>query len=106
MEHIDILKKIIEVEQQAQAIADSAEQKRAHLSEDIEKAKENLKNDYAARAKRRIQMVSDAERKAADEKIAGIDRLLNDKMREVETVFQANHGRWVQDLFTAVVGQE
>lgn len=104
LENIDIINKIIEVEHEAQRIANEAESNRAHLDERIKQETENLRLSYEQCAEKRIQMVRESEHEAANEQIRKIDDQLREKMHEVETTFASNRKRWIDDLFATVVG--
>ncbi|MDP4109780.1 MAG: hypothetical protein Q8878_07125 [Bacillota bacterium] len=104
MEHLDIINRIIEAEQQAQKIAGEAASAKEHLNETISVNREKIHEDYMSRADRRIEIVRNSEKETTDEAIAKLDELLKQKLATVESTYTQNRERWIDTLFGSVVG--
>ena len=59
----------------------------------------------AFRAQRRIALVEETERAAADQDMAAWDRKLERAMAQVETAYAKGKDAWVDDLFHRIVGE-
>jgi len=105
LEHLDIINRIIEAEQEAQKIADEAAGRKKHLNETISGDRDKIRDDYMSHAKRRIDIVRESERTACDEAIAQIEEHLKQKLEMVETTYQKNRERWISELFQSVIGK-
>ena len=103
-EYIDLVNRIIAAEHTAQEIAREAQEKQQSLDADLERDISRMREDYFARAKRRIETVEKAERKGAEEDIVKLDKRLKDAMDKVERAYQQDKDQWVDTLFLRIVG--
>ena len=105
MEYIDLVNKIVDAEHSAKEIAREAKEKEESLDEDLARDTAKLREDYFARAQRRVKLVQETEEAAAAEDIARWDQKLDDSMAAVETAYARNKNRWVDALFVRIVGE-
>ena len=105
MEYVELVNKIIEAEHSAREIAQEAQEKEASLEQDLARDTQRLREDYFARADRRIQMVREAEERSAQESMARSDKKLSDALTAVESSYRRNRDRWVEMLFCRIVGE-
>ena len=105
MEYVELVNKIIETEHSAREIAQEAQEKEASLEQDLARDTQRLREDYFARADRRIQMVREAEDRSAQESMARSDKKLSDALTAVESSYRRNRDRWVEMLFHRIVGE-
>ena len=59
---------------------------------------------YRARARQRLEQVQQTEEAAAEEALDRLDRKLEQTMRAVEASYEKNKERWVDTLFSLIVG--
>ena len=105
MEYVELVNKIIEAEHSAREIAQEAQEKEASLDQDLARDTQRLREDYFARADRRIQMVEQAEERSAQESMARSDQKLSEALASVESAYRRNRDRWVEILFRRIVGE-
>ncbi len=106
LEHLDLLNKIIEAEQQASLISSAAKRKRDNLPNELRQQQETLRAEYLARADKRIRIVrqqSDEETKA---RTAALDQSLAESKALLLAYFEQHHDQMVNELFTLVVSAD
>ncbi len=105
MKHADLINSIIEAEQQAQALATEAREKKLRLREDISESAENLRRDYLAQSDARISAVREREEKQTNDALEGIELLHRMEMESMERLFEEHREEWVGKLYEMVVGR-
>jgi len=104
MEYVDLVGRIVAAEETAQEIAREAQEKQASLDSDLKRDVEQLHEDCFARAKRRVALVEETERSAAQDSMAEWDAKLSRAMAEVEHAYAKGKDAWVDLLFHKIVG--
>lgn len=64
-----------------------------------------MREDYLARAGRRLAKLSETESGMADEAIAALDAQYAEAMRRVDSAYEKNHDAWAARLFEQIVGK-
>ena len=105
MEHMELLNKIIEVEEMAQRIAGEAKAERGNLSDELRVLRDKLNAEYHARAERRIQIVREQEEAQAAERIELMDATLAEDLERLESYFREHRDEMVDELFIRVIGE-
>ena len=103
MERINIITRIIEVEQEARRVAEAARERRAHLDEDLSAEKKALRDSIFERADKRLALIFERESAVADETIAAIEQQLAEELEVVEVCRRERHGQWVDALFNEII---
>lgn len=104
MEYMELLNKIMDAERRAQQIAAEAKAKRDSLPDDLRAERKKLRDEYLARAERRVQAVAAQEELLANEQIEQLDRALAEDIWRVDAFFFERHDEMVTRLFDLVVG--
>ena len=105
MEHIDLINRIIEAEQRARELSDEARDKRAGMFTELEAAAADMRGSYLERAHARIEKVREFEDEFTRETLEGLEKTFNEDMISIETAFERNHDKWVDELFVMIVGR-
>lgn len=105
MEHVDLINRIIEAEQEAQRIAGQAREKLNALPQELKEQKEKLRREMYARADKRIAEVSKREEEWADEQIAELDARQKEELSALEKLFEEHRQEWAEKLFSLVTGR-
>ena len=87
----EIIRQLIELEEQAQAIVKDAEDKKEHFSETIHQDVEKLHQEIARKVQKKDEKISQIELEYAQKQIA----MLKEEY--------ANMDNWVQQVYQAVV---
>ena len=106
MEYVDLVNKIVAAEHSAQEIAREVKDKQDSLDADLKQEVAKLREDYFARAKRRIDEVEKTEAAAAEEDMARWDKKRDEALDEVERAYAENKDKWVDILFARIVGEQ
>lgn len=106
MEYVDLVSKIVAAEHSAQEIAREVKEKRDSLDADLKAEVAKLREDYFARAKRRVDEVEKTEAAAAEEDMARWDKKRSDALAGVERAYAEHKDQWVESLFTRIVGEQ
>ncbi|MDR1735661.1 MAG: hypothetical protein LBR85_02170 [Oscillospiraceae bacterium] len=102
MEHIDLINRIIEAEQEAQRIAGEARDKLRALPADLKSQTDKVRRDLYARADSRIEEVRREEEQYASDTVAELDARFKSDLAELEGVFAAHSKAWEDRLFALV----
>ena len=106
MEYIELVNQIIEAEHSAKEIAREARQQEGILDQQVQQETAAMHQRYMERARRRIEQVEQTENQAADEAVVQLDEKFRKAMEAVEAAYEKNRDRWVDTLFSMIVGSE
>ena len=96
MDYAEMVSQIMAAEQGAKVLAEESRARRQQLSA--------MRESYLARARQRLEQVQQTEEAAAEEALDRLDRKLEQTMRAVEASYEKNKERWVDTLFSLIVG--
>lgn len=99
----DMLKKIIEMDEQARLVKENAEKEKAAIEQEIIKTKQEIYDDFINRAKERVEKNLAAD-KADAEKSWEITKAQHKAvLTQLELADKENHDKWVQEIFNRVI---
>lgn len=104
MEYVDLVNKIIDAEHSAKEIAREVQERKETLDADLERDVQQMRENYFARARHRIEEVEKTENLGAQQDIENWDQKLEAAMAKVELAYQRNREQWVDVLFSRIVG--
>ena len=91
MDYAEMVSQIMAAEQGAKVLAEESRARRQQLQAGLEQEISAMRESYLARARQRL---------ALDR----LDRKLEQTMRAVEASYEKNKERWVDTLFSLIVG--
>ena len=100
----DIIQKIIEIDRMAQKMTDDALAMKNEVEASIDSDKKKLREDFVARARHRISVTAETEKKFLEEALAEIDKKYSDVAEKLNTLYNEKHDLWVNDLYSKVIG--
>ena len=101
----DIIRRIVEMDEDARRIKEKAEQEKVQAKADIAAAQEQIHNEYIERARLRALKNNDNEQKAADEQWEKT-REKHDLIKQaMEKEFSENYDAWVDSVVSNVLQQ-
>jgi predicted ABC-class ATPase len=103
MEHIEVLNMILGADKKAKALTDTAIEKREHLSEDIEREKEKLRDEHMKRARERVEAEFARERALSNQMIAELDEKLKRDTLEVDRKLAARRESLADMVFSMIM---
>lgn len=96
----DLLKKIIEMDEQAREIEQKAKEEKLRSEEEVEILREQIYNDYIVRAKDRIEKNIAVDQKHADERYAAYQEQCDDIKKNMEQLYEKQKDAWVDEIVT------
>ena len=103
MDYAEMVSQIMAAEQGAKVLAEESRARRQQLQAGLEQEISAMRESYLARARQRLEQVQ-PEEAAAEEALDRLDRKLEQTMRAVEASYEKNKERWVDTLFSLIVG--
>lgn len=100
----DMIKRILELDHMEQELTEKAEKVRQEAEQTVGEMKNELKEDYLTRARKRAEENSRKEQDEADREWAGIQEKTQASMNRLEKAYEENSARWVGDITERVVG--
>ena len=104
MDYAEMVSQIMAAEQGAKVLAEESRARRQQLQAGREQEISAMRGSYLARARQRLEQVQQTEEAAAEEALDRLDRKLEQTMRAVEASYEKNKERWVDTLFSLIVG--
>lgn len=104
VEYLDMVNQIVAAEHSAKALAEEGRQRQEQLRSGLEREAADLREEYMQRARHRVELVEQTERAGAEETIAQLDEKQRQAMKRVEAVYEKNRDKWVDTLFSMIVG--
>ena len=104
MDYAEMVSQIMAAEQGAKVLAEESRARRQQLQAGLEHEISAMRVSYLARARQRLEPVQQTEEAAAEEALDRLDRKLEQTMRAVEASYEKNKERWVDTLFSLIVG--
>ncbi len=100
----DMLKKIIEMDEQARLIKEKAIQEKAATESEILKTKQAIYNDYIDRAKERVKKNLEIDKANAEKSWQATELKHKEAMALIEDKNTKNHDKWVDEIVAHVIG--
>ena len=100
----DMLKKIIEMDEQARLVKEKAIQEKAATESEIIKTKQNIYNEYIDRAKDRIKKNLEVDKANAEKNWTATQEKHKKAMYELEIQEKENHNKWVDEILARITG--
>ena len=94
----DLLKKIIEMDEQARKVEQQAKSEKLKSEEEVEKLREQIYNDYIDRAKARVEKNISVEENRAQEYLKAYAERIDSAKKEMHSVYETNRDQWVDEI--------
>lgn len=106
MDYAEMVSQIMAAEQGAKVLAEESRAQEEQLQAGLDGEIAELRERYMDRARHRLEQVRQTEEAAAGESVQRLDERLSKTMKAMETAYEKNRDRWVDKLFTMIVGVE
>lgn len=100
----DIIKKIIEIDRNAQKMTEEALALKSEAESAIEKDKSALREQYIARAKKRIEITARTEESFLEEALDDINKKYSSAAAQLKSKYDNNHSQWAEEIYKRVIG--
>ena len=94
-----VLKEILEIERSAKEIVNKATQEQNRYALTLESVKEEMRERYFERAKKRIEILTEEEDRLFNEKVVNIQDRHMTAMKKINDMYDSNLNAWVDDIF-------
>lgn len=101
----DLLRKIIEIEKDAQQIVRQAREDRDHFDSDIARQAAAIEQRSAEETDRKIAAQQESQRTFTEAQIAQIRQQSLQRRQEMDTAFEQNFQAWSEHIFAKVLGR-
>ncbi len=101
----DMVKQIVEMDRKAREITDAAQLEKVNSEKEVAKKREEIREEYLERARKRIALNEPAERAAAEEKWEKVKEHYEKVSQELDSRYTAKGGEWVRTIVTRVIGE-
>ena len=100
----DMLKKIIEMDEQARLVKEKAIQEKAATESEIINTKQKIYNDYIDRAKERVRKNLEIDKENAEKSWQATKAKHEQALVLLENQDKENHDKWVDEIVARVIG--
>lgn len=101
----EMIKKILEMDEQARRATEDANAMKVQAETSIEQQKINIREEYLARAHRRLQKIEETEQKMAQEEEAENAQKYDSAMKKLNEACDQNFESWVQTVVQKTIGR-
>lgn len=99
----DMLKKIIEMDEQARLVKEKAVQEKAATEQEIIATKQKIYDDFINRAKERVEKNLEADRADAEKSWEITKAKHQSALIGLDAMDRENHDKWVDEIFNRVI---
>lgn len=94
----DLLKKIIEMDEEARRIEQQAKLEKIRSEEEVEKLREQIYNDYISRARDRIEKNTAVQQERADAYLKEYEERAQAARQAMRGLYGENKDKWVDEI--------
>lgn len=100
----NLMKQIVEMDHNAQKITSSAQQEKIDSEKEIVKRREEIRNSYLEKARKRIAKNEPSERQAAEEAWQEKNKRNEQLMEQMNNLYAEKGEEWVSDIMNRMIG--
>ena len=100
----DMIKKIVDMDEKAQEITEEAKRSKALSAQEIAETKERIRENYLARARKRIELNRIQEKNQARQ-ILDAEKKYEVQLIKMQELYRQQGGNWVDAIVGRVIGE-
>lgn len=100
----DMIKKIVDMDEKAQEITEEAKRSKALSAQEIAETKERIRENYLARARKRIELNRIQEKNQARQILADAEKKYEVQLIKMQELYRQQGGNWVDAIVGRVIG--
>ncbi len=100
----NIINRLIQIEDQAQAIVFDAQRLKANLKSNIDVDVENIHNDIKERVEKKYDTIKNSEQDYAEKKISELKLKYQKAEEELDSVCKGKKDEWVNKICDEIIG--
>lgn len=101
----DMIKKIVDMDEKAQEIIEEAKRSKALSAQEIAETKERIRENYLARARKRIELNRIQEKNQARQILADAEKKYEVQLIKMQELYRQQGGNWVDAIVGRVIGE-
>ena len=101
----DMIKKIVDMDEKAQEITEEAKRSKALSAHEIAETKERIRENYLARARKRIELNRIQEKNQARQILADAEKKYEVQLIKMQELYRQQGGNWVDAIVGRVIGE-
>lgn len=101
----DMIKKIVDMDEKAQEITEEAKRSKALSAQEIAETKERIRENYLARARKRIELNRIQEKNQARQILADAEKKFEVQLIKMQELYRQQGGNWVDAIVGRVIGE-
>ena len=99
----NMIKRIVEMDQKARQITEAAQREKLDSEKEISQMREEIREDYLAKARERIKLNEPQEREAAEKAWKAVETRQNEISAKLDAQYKENGKRWAEELARRVL---
>ena len=100
-----MIKKIVDMDEKAQEITEEAKRSKALSAQEIAETKERIRENYLARARKRIELNRIQEKNQARQILADAEKKYEVQLIKMQELYRQQGGNWVDAIVGRVIGE-
>ena len=101
----DMIKKIVDMDEKAQEITEEAKRSKALSAQEIAETTERIRENYLARARKRIELNRIQEKNQARQILADAEKKYEVQLIKMQELYRQQGGNWVDAIVGRVIGE-
>ena len=101
----DMIKKIVDMDEKAQEITEEAKRSKALSAQEIAETKERIRENYLARARKRIELNRIQEKNQARQILSDAEKKYEVQFIKMQELYRQQGGNWVDAIVGRVIGE-
>ncbi len=101
----DMIKKIVDMDEKAQEITEEAKRSKALSAQEIAEKKEQLRENYLARARKRIELNRIQEKDQARQVLVDAEKKYETQSLKMQELYRQQGSNWVDAIVGRVIGE-
>ena len=101
----DMIKKIVDMDEKAQEITEEAKRSKDLSVQEIAETKERIRENYLARARKRIELNRIQEKNQARQILADAEKKYEVQLIKMQELYRQQGGNWVDAIVGRVIGE-
>ena len=101
----DMIKKIVDMDEKAQEMTEEAKRSKALSAQEIAETKERIRENYLARARKRIELNRIQEKNQARQILADAEKKYEVQLIKMQELYRQQGGNWVDAIVGRVIGE-
>lgn len=100
----NLIKEIVEMDREARAITDAAQQEKVNSEKEISERREQIRKEYLEKARHRLALNEPKERESAEAAWKEKERRQQEIAERLDALYQEKGGEWVKAIVDNVIG--